>query len=432
MDSTLELFDKQSEFFHSDNRINIYIGGIQSGKTTCGALKMVLKGVLNHVDSEDNFIICADTYKTLSQATLPKFLSFAKQYGRLNRQSGEFKTVYGSTVYCRTSTEPESMEGITNVRRIWIDEAGKVSRYFFENCMGRAAFKTAPIDITTTPYSMNWLSEVYKHFREGKRNDVFATQCRSIDSPYFPKEEYERQRGLLDPHRFKMKYEGHFGVMEGLVFPQINLCKSFGMPAGTKYYAGMDWGFRDPFCLVVRALTPEGRHYRVAEYYRSHLTIAEIIDVARSFNAIYHFEMCYCDPSQPAHIEELNRQGIKAVGAINDIRPGLDAHYQLIKEERFFIFEDMNPLGIDEYRQYHYPEERDLKIDETRSAKYELPVDQFSHGIDSDRYITMGTRVYDGERLVPKVPIDQTKAPLDIAKRIAWLKQRKNREYIER
>lgn len=427
----LELFPKQEEFFLSENRINTYIGGIQSGKTSGGAAKMVFKGILKYKDPEDNFIIAADTYKTLSQATLPKFMKYAKPYGTLNRTSGEFKTHWGSTVYLRTGTDPESMEGITNVRRIWIDEGGKVSRYFFENVMGRAAFKQCPIDITTTPYALNWLAELCKASTKGIRDDVSVVNCRSIDSPYFPKSEYERQKKLLDPRRFSMKYEGVFGKMEGLVYDIYDDCltNSFQLPPSTTYYAGLDWGYSpDPFAFVIRAITPEKIHYRTFEYYRNFLTISDICNVVRGLHNIYKFKMVYCDPSQPAHIAELNRNGVPAVGSDNEIRFGLDKHYTLMKEKRFFIFKDMNPVGIDEYSTYSYREPKELGPNDDSKKNSQLPVGQNDHGLDADRYITVETEKVTAELKVPIAPRDGQR-PQDLAKKIEWLKRGGTRQW---
>jgi PBSX family phage terminase large subunit len=427
---TIKLFPKQEHFYFKDNRINVYVGGIQSGKTTGGGLKMYSLGLLKHRSPDDNFIIAADTYKTLSQATIPKFLTFAKGLGSLNRQSGEFKTHWGSTIYLRTATEPESMEGITNVRRIWVDEAGKTSRYFFENVMGRAAFKEAPIDLTTTPYAMNWLAALCEEATEGKREDVNFVNCRSIDSPYFPKAEYERQKKLLDPRRFAMKYDGVFGKMEGLVYDLYEECliQSFPLPPGTKFYAGVDWGyFPDPFALVLRAVTPEGRHYRIGEYFKNYLTIDDIVKTVGSYHGIYHFERVICDPSQPAHIEELNRKGIPASPADNDIRFGIDLHYSLMKQGRFFIFKDMCPTGVDEYSTYHYPEQKELSVDQSLKDSARVPVSQNDHGLDADRYLSRELLRLDGPKIIPKVPrVPGTgPMPMDLMERSKWLRARR-------
>lgn len=274
----LKLFPKQDEYFHLGNRINVFSGGIQSSKTTTGALRFVMKGLLVHRDPSDNFIIGADTYKTLHQATIPTFMRFAKPYGVLNQGKAEFVTHWGSHVYFRTGTHPESFEGIARVRRGWLDEGGKCTLYFFENMDGRCASLGSPMDITTTPYAMNWLAKMCRDAKAKKRTDVSLVHCKSIESPYFNREEYDRQKALLDPRRFKMKYDGEFGAMEGLVYDIYEDCLVPTQPLeDPTYYGGVDWGyFPDPFALVIRAVDKHGCHWRVGEYYRNYLTITDL------------------------------------------------------------------------------------------------------------------------------------------------------------
>lgn len=377
-----------------------------------------------HKNRGDNFIVVADTYKTLSQATVPALMKFIRPFGRLNRNAGEFVTKWGTTIFFRTATEPDSIEGITNVRRVWGDEAGKFSRYFWENLMGRAAFLQAPIDLTTTPYTMNWLGKLCEEARDGKRPDVTYVHCRSVDSPYFPKEEYERQKTLLDPRRFAMKYEGIFGKAEGLVYDIYDQCliKSFSLPPGTVFYAGIDWGYHpDPFCFVVRAVTPDRVHYRIFEYYKTHSTISDIVETLKGFLSIYRFKMAYCDPSQPGHIAELNKHGIPAMAANNDIRLGIDIHYELMKQRRFFIFEDMNPYGVDEYANYTYREPKELKLDEDVHRSQWDPVDQANHGTDCDRYLSVS--LYEGHELKKSPHVPGQRGPMTVEQRIAYLKR---------
>lgn len=390
---------------------------------------MVTYGILRHRDPEDNFIIASDTYKTLTQATIPTFLRYAKRFGYFNKGEMSFKTGWGATAYCRSSTDPDSVEGIPNVRRVWLDEGGKVTRYFFENLMGRAARTESPIDITTTPYSMNWLGTMVKEAKAGKRDDVGIVHCKSIESPYFSKAEYERQRHLLDPRRFRMKYEGQFGEMEGLVYDRLNLCKTMPLPPGTQYFAGIDWGYSpDPFCLVVRAVTPDGLQYRVFEYYKTLLTISDVVRFVKSCHQLYHFKMAVCDPSQPAHIMELSRAGIPAIGANNEIRYGIDVHYELIKSEVYWIWEDVNPLGLDEYKSYHYPEAKELPLEQSRAKRDTKPVDQNNHGLDAERYLSVYLKDHGTDRRSPVPERDHSQAPRDLAQRLAWLKRQHKAE----
>lgn len=378
------------------------MGGIQCGKSTVGGLWLLFK-TFEFASKDDNFIICAPNAKTLNQATLPAFKRLAQGYGTYLEQKAEFQLNTGGTIYVRTSTHPESMEGITNVRAAWADEAGLMSRYFYENLEGRCAFKEAPIMLSTTPYAMNWLAEAVKKSQGVDSSDMDVVQLRSIDSPYFPKAEYERQKAKLDPRRFAMKYEGLFGQMQGLVYDRINLCRSHPLPTGTTNYGGIDWGHTDPFVLVTRAITSDGVHYRRDEYYKTGLIASEIMDLVRARHQIYNYKQVFCDPSRPEFIEELCRKGVPAVAANNDIRMGIDKHTELIRLEKFWIFEDMNPNGVDEYRSYHYPEPEELAFDD--DSKDQDPVDANNHGCDADRYVTMGTyAITEGRKLSPKTP----------------------------
>jgi PBSX family phage terminase large subunit len=397
----INLHKYQTRAFLSKKRIVVCSAGIQSGKTTQGAI-MMRAVAARYTAQTDNFIIVAPTYKILSQATLPTFFHYAKGLGVYKKVDSEFKIFGGGTIFIRTATDPNSIEGIPNVRYIWADEAGMMSRHFFEQVMGRAAVREANIICTTTPYALNWLSVLVDDVAKGKRNDTEIIQWKSTDNPYFPKSEYDRQKKLLDPRRFAMKYEGRFGKMEGLVYDTLNKCMSHVLPRGSVYYAGVDWGYTDPFAIVIRAITPSGIHYRVDEFYKTGLTIAECINILKARHQIYNFKMCICDPSQPAHIMEINKHGIPAVGGINDIRIGIDKHIELIKTDRFWVFEDTNLNGLDEYSTYHYPEPKEITID--MDQKEQLPVDANNHTLDADRYVTMYLETSGGKKIAPKVP----------------------------
>ena len=401
----------------SQKRIIVLAAGIQSGKTTFGALWIGNRAA--QIPPTHNLIIAAPTYKILAQATLPKFLQVYGAFGTYNKVESTFKFQNGVTVYIRSLTDPNSMEGITDVEGIWLDEGGLISRYAWENVEGRSAFRQAPIVISTTPYALNWLYFMWEDWKKGMRDDVDFIHFTSRQNPFFPDAEFERQRRLLDPRRFNMKYMGQFGKMEGLVYESINTCTSHKLPTGTKYVGGIDWGYTNPFVISVRAVTPDGIHYRVAEFYKSGLMIEEIVSICIQRMHIYGIEYFIGDPSAPANIEALNRGGAPCIPGNNNVRAGIDAHSLLIKEERFFIFKDDNPMGLDEYGTYHYPEPKEHAIDEDR--KEPEPVKAFDHGCDADRYVTMhfatATQVHRAK------DAGLNKRPEDIIQRKKWLMQ---------
>jgi hypothetical protein len=422
----LSLYDKQAVVWRGvlnpKFRNLIFCGGVQCGKTTLGAALVTKLACSYASKTEDTGIIAAPTYKILQQATLPKFLTLNEGFGIYNKAESAFTYHWGFKVYMRTATKPESMEGISNCRFAWGDEAGLFPRYFYENLMGRVARLQGPLLFTTTPYAMNWLAELAAAVIAKKRDDSLLMQVRSVDSPYFPKEEFDRQQKLLDPRRFAMKYMGQFGKMQGLVYPDVPMCKSHSLPPGTKFYGGVDWGFTDPFALVVRAVTPEGIHYRVNEYVKSGVIASEMFDVIRAWHQIYNFDGLWADPSRPEYIEQLEKEyNLPIQGGNNEIRIGIDCHIKLMREQRFFVWEDMNPHGKDEYEMYHYPEPKELSFDD--DSKEQNPVDANNHTLDADRYCTMGINDEVGAgKIAPYLP---SKGPemFDLQQRIAMLRK---------
>jgi PBSX family phage terminase large subunit len=372
----------QEQALLSKKRITALCAGIQSGKTKTGPYWMGL-----HVAAAQpgqNAIICAPTYKVLSQATLPNFLEVYRHYGTYHKADSKFVFHNDVTVWIRSLSDPHSIEGITNVVAVWGDEAGLFSRYAWENVSGRSAFLQAPILLTTTPYALNWLYHLWQEWTKGARDDVEFIQFRSRDNPHFPVEEYERQRRLLDPRRFAMKYEGQFGQMVGLVYPEINRVPSFVLPEGTRKYAGVDWGYTHPFALSILAKTPDEKIYQVGEYQQTGLITDDIVRVCQQRRQLYGIELFICDPAEPDKIEALNRGGCPAIAANNEIRRGVDRVTELLNAKTLWVFEDECPHTLDEFATYHYPELSELKIDD--DAKEQLPVDANNHNMDATRY----------------------------------------------
>lgn len=385
---------KQNTVVFSKKRIVIAGTGIQWGKTDSG---VVWLKTMQHryTDPLDNFIVTSPTYKILEQSTLPPFLARNKSCGNLNRANMCFTMHNGGKVWFRTGTDPDSVVGITNVRAILCDEAGKYSRYFWDNIQARSSFKAAPIRIVTSPYSLNWLyTDFIRPYKKGDdyiKSQIDLVQASSKENPYFPAEEFEHRRRTMDSRRFNMIYGGQFDKAEGLVYDcfdqDIHQIDKFKLPNGTRVIAGVDWGYRDPFVISVRAISPEGVHYKVAEHFKPQQTIGQMTDAAVRFKNLWNIQRFYCDPSRPEYISHFCQNGLSAVSADNDIRLGIDRHYELIKSNNYYVFRGSSPHGIDEYEQYHYPELKDSKLD--AAEKDELPVDNSNHVMDSERYITL-------------------------------------------
>jgi len=390
--------EKQERAIFADKRILLCGTGIQFGKTTIGAIRMKM-AMHRYIASDDNFLITAPTFKIMEQSTLPAFKRFMgplweKGY---SAQKAEFKMPGGGTCYLRTSTDPDSVVGITNVRHIWCDEAGKYGLYFWENIQSRASLKRCPIDLTTSPYALNWIFKeiIRPKMRDpAARPDVEYISATSAENPYFPFQEYEEKRITMDPRRFNAIYGGRWEKMSGLVYDVFdeleNSCEPFSLPTGTCFVGGIDDGTTNPFVLTVRAITPAGKHFQVFELYKSGLSLAQKLDAGRQVKSILGVKPFYADPSAASLIKEMNSAGLTCVPADNDIKAGIDAHYELVKTRDYKVFRGTSPYTMDEYEAYHYPEDKDLKPDD--DEKEQKPVKQHDHAMDANRYISIMTR----------------------------------------
>lgn len=382
-------------------------------------------------DKHDNFLIMAPTYKIMRQSTLPYFLHYMHGFGEHRSTQNEFTLSGGGTVFMRTGTDPDSIVGIPKVRAYWLDEANKASLYFQENIQARAAAVGARGLYTSSPYARNWFFKDYiKPILTGAKRDIPLISAPSWENPYHTLSDPKKRDDMrlrMDARRFDMIFGGQWGQMIGLVYDSFdeneNQCEPFHLPIGTRYFGGIDWGYNpDPFVLTVRAITPDGMHYSVSEYYSTGKTLSDIVDICRQKKQVFNIQTFYADPSQPGHIEELRRNGISCIGADNDINRGIGLHYELIKSRRFKLFKNLNPHCLDELETYHYPDpNEDIGPDD--NAKDTKPVDQNNHRVDADRYITIST-YRTGIKLVPKIP-SQDKKPTTNEARIKSLMKRK-------
>lgn len=427
--------EKQQVAVFSRRPVVVCGTGIQWGKTSVGAIKAKM-AMHTYTDPSDNFLITAPTYKIMQQSTLPAFLRLMDGCGEFSKADMVYKVHGGGTCYLRTGTDPDSIVGITNVRFIWGDEAGLYTLYFWENIQARAALKEAQIVLTTSPYTLNWLfKEIIRPAQRGSGLDhVELIQAASWENPYMSKAVIDRARQVMDARRFNALFGGQWERMTGLVYDcfdeQENQCESMAMPHGTRFVGGIDWGYTEPFVFKARAITITGQHYGIFEVYKSGLTITDMGTIVLRAVRTYGITQIFAGPDQPGYIEELNRllhkEGVRCtvLAANNDVRVGVDRHYELIKTRKLKYFRGMNPHTMDEIDTYHYPAPEDLKPDE--HAKDQKPVQQNDHAMDAERYISIMTHRVE-ERRSPVVPSEGPKQE-DQFKRLERLKKGPKRQ----
>jgi hypothetical protein len=414
---------KQERVVFSEKRITVAATGIQWGKSEAGAVRMV-RMIHKFPDKNASFIVCAPTFPIMQQATLPTFLEFADGLGEYHRGDKVFEVRGGGRVYFRTGTYGDSVVGIRNTRHIWCDEAGLYSLYFWENIQGRAAPKEATIDLTTSPYSLNWVyKELINPTLKGTRDDVELVQAASNENPYFPDAEYQRRKATMDPRRFRMMFGGDWDRKEGIVYDCFdddeNVIDMEELPGHLIYYAGVDWGYTEPFAIVVVGICPQThKRYVVAEVKKSRLAPSERDQIVQRMQRLYGVTFWFCGPDRPENIVGLNQlEGVRAGAANNSVLQGIEAVYERIKARELQFVRGRASHVLDELEGYHYPEHKETRVD--ANVKEVYPVQAEDHCCDALRYAILSTQnIMDVK--APFVP-GEAKGPMTQAARIERL-----------
>jgi len=377
----IKLHKFQDKVIFSEQRFKALVAGLQSGKTVAGA---VWARIQFDAYPKDSGLICAPTYKILTQSTLPKFFELNPDLKKFYKKAdNEIIIPNRGTIFIRSTENPNVIEGMT-LKWIWPDEAGQMKLDAWINFQGRLSILKGNLLATTTPYSLNWLyNDFYNQWKKGNP-DYLVVQFRSCDNPYFPKEEYERVKATMDSRTFKRRYDGIFEKMEGLVYDDFGE-QDIVEPNLTPFkevIAGIDWGYNNPAAIAVIGITHDNEFYLIDEYYKSGKTTAEIIEKCKYFQATYKVRFWYPDPAEPDRLEEMRRSGLyprEVNKGTDSVKKGIDCVRNLIRQNRFKVFNTCK-YAIDEFNLYCYPE------NEIGKTEKEEPIKENDHLMDAIRY----------------------------------------------
>lgn len=260
-------------------------------------------------------------------------------------------------------------------------------------------------------YPTHWLK------MRAERGELLMLESRHEDNPTVTPEYLAALDALPGVLRLRLRY-GQWAAAEGMVYEAWDravhvvsmsrlidwgILKEDGKPgkATKRVLAGVDWGYTNPGCIQVFALDGDGRAYMLYEVYRTQQTIDWWIEQARTIKTMFGVELFLCDPSEPAYIDQFNKAHLNAVGAPNDIAPGISALSERLRVQsderaRFYVFESALE-SRDELRDAaHQPCTFTQEIDaycwpksKDGAPVKEVPVKVNDHAMDTARYVCM-------------------------------------------
>lgn len=367
---------EQRAFVDSRTRYSAFISGIGAGKTV-GGIGRVLQNVVEWNPGYTGYIL-APTIPSLRNVIIPELEKWGiLDRAEYNRTEKRLEFPNGSTVILESADNDRKIERLRgpSIAWFWMDEAATIDERAWDIMIGRLregdhlnAF------ITTTPKGENW---VYRKFvdPETRLEDVDVVRgVPTQENPHLPEDYTEEIVEEYDGRFYEQEVLGEFVGFEGLVHPWFSEGHLIDEPPEDydEVVYGVDWGHNNP--AVVLSIVRAGDQWIIAdEWYERRCTVQDHSRAAEDLVAEWGEGPLYCDPSEPANIEQFRRDGLPAKKAENDVTPGIQ-HVAALADELRVVRSCQNVRN--EFNQYQYRDGGDG----------DRPLKQHDHAMDSARY----------------------------------------------
>ena len=393
---------KQRLILETTKRFPFYSGAFGAGKTLLGCHKTIKECLEN---PHSVWLCASQTYPQLRDTVLATFMQEVNLLQRLfddvntninlikDFNKTELKLVFfnGSVVLFRSCEDYSKFKSL-NLDGFFVDEPADISQEVFNMLQGRLRGRHTKhhfgILAGNPSNRSSWLYELF--FLHPPSNDYFVVQTSSYDNIFLPEGYIKSLEESYDEDWTRRFLKGEWFNFEGLIYPEFNHfvhVKDFSETrfCYTEYFAGFDFGYRNPFCLLVIARDSDDNLIVLEELYRKELTNSEIASEAQEVLRKYadNFHVIWCDPSSPAMIEEFCKY-VSCGAANNDVMSGIGKVKSLLKQNRLFVDSGCVNL-IRELEGYRYEK------NEKDGEFCERPLKRDDHAVDALRYAIMGS-----------------------------------------
>jgi phage terminase large subunit len=366
---------------------NVFVleGGSRSSKTY-SIIQFLIKWAIEH-QGKSNRIGVFRLKATWATATvLHDFLEVLRDYGLYDKNRHNKST--GAGIYTLFTTEFWFM-GLDDEQRVhgfksdvvWINEAVEASfddyAQLMQRCSGFAILDYNP------SYDEHWIYD-----RLCKRSETAYIHSTMLDNPLIPDNakktilSYEPTSeniasGTADKWKWEVYGLGRRATLEGLIFPNREICKEIPHWVKTEGY-GMDFGYSNDVTAIVHCGVFDKNLYIDELCYKTHMLSSDIINELKGFRKM----KIISESADPRLIDEIALSGFYIVPVIkNDgsVKAGIDAMqgYKLFITER-------SVNAIREFRNYTW------QFDEKAGKFINIPVKGNDHCIDASRYWVYG------------------------------------------
>ena len=333
--------EKQRQFIVSPARTKAFIGGNRSGKTTAGAIDVIMECTGTHPLQTSGIrpkppvfwrVVCVDFINGIEKIILPKIKQWIPEKYLIDGKWDKSWLEKSRTLTLNNGSKIEFMSALQDREKfqgtsrdgLWIDE--EIDKPIYQECQMRLLDRGGRTILTLTPVNgMTWVyDEIYL-----KKNDpaIDVITVSTYENPHIDPAEIKILADNMTEDEKRIRLNGEFISLQGLVYKDFTdgpplVIPPFSIPDGWTNYIGIDPHLRTPTAVLFAACDREGDLYCYDEIFSDDL----ISGISEQINKKVPFEKKFSvviDPSsgQPNPVsgvsikDEFARFGIHARNA---------------------------------------------------------------------------------------------------------------------
>lgn len=272
---------RQKLFFEATGRYIAYGGARGGGKSWAMRRKFVLLAN-NYPDLR--LLLLRRTLPELQENHIVPLMKELSGYAQYNRDQKVIKFPNGSRIklgYCDQEADVFQYQG-QEYDVVGLEEATQFTEtqmLYLTTCnrSTRTDFKPR-MYFTCNPGGVGheWVKRLFidRNYKASEKPEEYVfIPAKLTDNTVLMQNnpEYLTVLSNLPEHLRKAYLDGDWDAMEGQYFEEFNraihVCHPFQIPQWWKRFRAMDWGYRDPCCVLWFAVAPDGRVYVYDELY---------------------------------------------------------------------------------------------------------------------------------------------------------------------
>lgn len=255
---------------------------------------------------------------------------------------------------------------------LFVNEANEISFIEWQQLQMRTT-KFSIIDYNPSFSEEHWINQVNQ-----ERKTCFWISTYK-DNPFLEQKVIDEIESLQWKNKslWQVYGLGQRAVVEGLVFPKIEIVDYVPREAYRRRYIGIDYGYSADPTAIIEVMFWKDKIYINELCYQTHMLTNDII---RELKAIEGNPEIISESADPRLVDEIYNAGLD-IKAVNKYPGSINAGIMKMQEYKICVTRHSSNV-IKEFHNYTYRQDKEGKwLNE--------PIDMWNHAIDSVRYVTI-------------------------------------------